>query len=187
MKRRLTKLALFLVFGAVVNLAVAWVIAWRTGPILLYAGHTVEIEPSSVASLWKHHTRAGWPELPGSSTLQKVYGRSELIIHAPRPDPSADWTSMSVTRYEVGLPMRSVASISISWSVAGNTGTEIKDGWKMGAPFPIVPYMPHWPGFAVNTVFYAPILWLLFVLIKARRKIRRSGVSASSEAKTCTD
>ena len=37
-----------------------------------------------------------------------------------------------------------------------------------------LPLRPIWPGFAINTVFYAAILWLLaFGLFAARRVIRR--------------
>ena len=39
---------------------------------------------------------------------------------------------------------------------------------------PIVPLRPIWPGFAINTLFYAAILWLLtFSVFTTRRIIRR--------------
>jgi len=39
---------------------------------------------------------------------------------------------------------------------------------------PIVPLRPIWPGFAINTVFYAALLWFLFFgSLTARRIIRR--------------
>jgi hypothetical protein len=37
-------------------------------------------------------------------------------------------------------------------------------------------YRPLWPGFAINTIFYAAILWALFTvpgMIKRRRRIKR--------------
>src|SRR5262245_36915851 len=40
----------------------------------------------------------------------------------------------------------------------------------------VLPLMPLWPGFAINTVFYAAILWLLFAFpfaLRRRRRIKR--------------
>jgi hypothetical protein len=39
-----------------------------------------------------------------------------------------------------------------------------------------LPYRPIWPGFAINTLFYAAILWLLFAApfaLRRRRRIKR--------------
>ena len=37
----------------------------------------------------------------------------------------------------------------------------------------LFPYCPLWPGFAINTIFYAAILWLPFAVFRfARRRIR---------------
>ena len=39
-----------------------------------------------------------------------------------------------------------------------------------------LPYLPVWPGFAVNTIFYAAIFWLLFAIpgwLRRRRRIKR--------------
>ena len=43
--------------------------------------------------------------------------------------------------------------------------------------FRIIPLRPSWPGFAINTVFYAAIVWALFVVpgnIKRRQRIKRN-------------
>ena len=43
----------------------------------------------------------------------------------------------------------------------------------------LLPLRPIWPGFAINTVFYAVVLWLLFALggtpfaLRRRRRIKR--------------
>jgi hypothetical protein len=40
----------------------------------------------------------------------------------------------------------------------------------------LIPYSPLWPGFAINTIFYAAILWLLFTVPRfVRRRIRARG------------
>ena len=149
----------------------------RTGPVPLLSNHVLEIEPSGVASLWQRHARAGWPELPGGGTLRRVYGRSSLTIHAPAPDPSTTSSGVEpkyVTLYEVGLPMRSVASVSLTWLEAGDAQAENKGGWVIGSPLRIVPYMPRWPGFIVNTAFYATVLWLLILSPAAFRWLTSS-------------
>jgi hypothetical protein len=38
---------------------------------------------------------------------------------------------------------------------------------------PVLPYLPLWPGIAINTIFYALILWLLFFAPFAWRRRRR--------------
>ncbi len=43
--------------------------------------------------------------------------------------------------------------------------------WLEQTELDTFPYRPIWPGFALNTLFYAALLWLLFLL--APRQIRR--------------
>jgi hypothetical protein len=38
----------------------------------------------------------------------------------------------------------------------------------------VLPFIPLWPGFAINTIFYAAIVWMLFMGPGAvRRRVRR--------------
>ncbi len=40
----------------------------------------------------------------------------------------------------------------------------------------VLPLRPIWPGFAINTIFYAAILWMLFaapMLARRKRRIKR--------------
>jgi hypothetical protein len=46
-----------------------------------------------------------------------------------------------------------------------------RDGWYVGGW--LIPLRPLWPGFAINTVFYAAVLWVLFAAPFALRKWRR--------------
>jgi hypothetical protein len=79
----------------------------------------------------------------------------ERASTAPWPNDFFGVTRISSERVLSGLPVRSV-----EW-VDGRLATSIR---------------PIWPGFAINTVFYAFILWLLLAApfaLRRRRRIRR--------------
>ncbi len=69
------------------------------------------------------------------------------------------------------------------WITPGVKKIQSDSLWHTGLPMPapdgpplLLPLRPIWPGFAVNTVFYAAILWLLFTaLVKVRhwRRMKR--------------
>lgn len=185
MHNRLVIVVLFLVAGSIVNVAVAWLIAWRTGPIPPAAGPPRQIEAEKVTALWRRHARPGWPELPGGATLRRVYGRSSLTVHPPAEEPRVidrtGETPVFVTRHEVGLPMRSLASVSITWLEAGDARADNPGGWVLRSPLRIVPYVPRLPGFAVNAAFYALLLWLLShgPAVVRRHRRRRRGLCES--------
>jgi hypothetical protein len=57
-----------------------------------------------------------------------------------------------------------------------------------------IPYIPIWPGFAINTMFYAGILWLVFAApfaLRRRRRIKRGLCPACAypvgESDVCTE
>jgi hypothetical protein len=59
------------------------------------------------------------------------------------------------------------------WIVSGSARLPIAVGGRTHLD---VPYRPLWPGFAINTMFYAAILWLLFAApfaVRRRRRIKR--------------
>jgi hypothetical protein len=58
----------------------------------------------------------------------------------------------------------------------------------------MLPTRPIWPGFAINTAFYAVILWLLFAApfaLRRRRRMRRGLCPASAypvgDSEVCTE
>ncbi len=110
MKRRLFKLVVFLLLGAVVNVAVAWggarFFSPRSNVFYQNADGTTEVvyEPEEIVH--------GWPLLALTSEWPEHGGFAETAIHY---------------------------------------GDEV------------LPLMPIWPGFAVNTIFYGAILWLLIL------------------------
>ena len=57
-----------------------------------------------------------------------------------------------------------------------------------------IPLIPLWPGFAVNTLFYAVILWMLFaapLALRRRRRIKRGLCPACAypvgDSSVCTE
>jgi hypothetical protein len=48
----------------------------------------------------------------------------------------------------------------------------LPEGFMERVEYLIIPWRPQWPGFAINTIFYAAILWLPFAPFVARRVIR---------------
>ncbi len=147
MKRRLLIVAIFLLAGAVVNVGVAWGCAlWS--PVL----KTDTIDEGYMRGPSHRAWGIGWSAI----TLPVPAGSSSII--------------------EAGFPLACVGGAYSSW-VVGDYHTRFLIGWERGErwpkpprPFPI---RPLWPGFAVNTLFYAAVIWLLipgpFVL---RRFIR---------------
>jgi len=80
---------------------------------------------------------------------------------------------MSVLSVRAGLPMRSLQGVRArGFGMVWRDGAFSPPRWAK-TRFGFVPLRPIWPGFALNTLFYAAVLWLLipgpFVL---RRFIR---------------
>ncbi len=192
-KRRLTTLVVFLLLGAIVNVAVAWgcalfvdlgwtneingvgatALSQRPYSFVLWRGFgaiRVSAQPSDWAtengyqSLWVKPselplgTTLRVSQLsPGEGLMEDARGWPAMTLRCSfdvSGNPQSPWTTVA------GLPVRDHAT----------TGSVI------GSPAPpfALPLRPVWPGFAINTIFYATILWLLTLgPFTARRFIRR--------------
>jgi hypothetical protein len=93
---------------------------------------------------WVQHN-AGWPLLGFSGTQTRTY------------DANSSQTRVQTSTL-LALPRSFSAGIF-----------EMHD-WKIISLEPLAPFGPLWPGFAINTIFYAAMLWLLWI---APGKIRR--------------
>ena len=207
MKRRLTKLVVFLLLGAVVNVAVAW------GCALLIDLHLYVGSPSfSGFSLEKiasgHYWVVAANERCGGAILRSFVESPEQHsmaeeVHwrwaegAPRLRlPS--WSRAAIPKFDSAVNRRQgqvVKGFGWPWlslwvsfheiRPSGTTGTTkvaverwtglaVSSGAKLLDPPKALPLIPIWPGFAINTIFYAAILWLLTLgPFTARRIIRR--------------
>ena len=143
----------------------------RLGQVLIRRFRSV-ISPESLPPYW----HIGWPAeryVPvWASGLPPLEPREGMVGHAAVE--GSGWPAIAMrTRYE-------------EWSVAGQLGGQSfhqvtegilltpKAAVRRGCKAKVVPLRPLWPGFAINTAFYAAILWLVipgpFAL---RRHIRR--------------
>ncbi|MEE9128820.1 MAG: hypothetical protein V3T84_02295 [Phycisphaerales bacterium] len=180
MKRRLTKLVLFLVLGAIVNVAVAW------GCLTSY--WYSERSPWSSDDPRIDLTWLSIDRIPTyaqtSHDEDDAFGVVENSYGVLSPTTPRDWFLYCV-RIRCGLPMLAIDGVRFDPLDLGDSVqgiTFIGDTYHFSA-VPVggsdtenwfLPLRPIWPGFAINTVFYAALLWLLtFGLFAVRRVIRR--------------
>ena len=163
MKRRSLKLGLlilaFLAAGAIINVAVAWALCMR-------AAHSVT------------------KEYPPSDLIRSQFGALELPADGEMGfvAMSAGVVQVRCAASPIGGPQVAVEVIEAGWPAPSCAGKEVARGWdvKHSQSIPInlgharqLPYGPLWPGFAINTIFYAAIAWLLLAFPGAVRRHRR--------------
>ncbi len=196
-RRYLLTIAIFLLAGAVVNVGVAWGFAVWSNPFHgRYAFDDGQI--MSVAKYWSrgatvvHFLRwrppksaenlsdliPNWGELEEpSSDLEESIGWAALeercVYGAGWPARALWCEPKGVIYYEAFmryshrqklLPTHGYIKTSLTpWQGLGS-------GNKIPPPLPL---RPTWPGFALNTILYAALLWLPFAPFALRRLIRR--------------
>ncbi len=180
MRRRLLIAAIFLLAGAVVNVAVAWACTWAlNGFVGVDTDKTVVPSDELAANLLS--SRLGdkvFNELADYSGLVEYgLGWSWMSIggryYRPMPDSATLWM------HTLGWPMLSMRWEAISLSQSVTPGSRWYR-WAWVTPMRwtqhervVLPLLPIWPGFAVNTVFYAALLAVLFYSPFALRRFIR--------------
>jgi len=185
MKRRVLTILLFLLLvsgGAIVNVAVAWSLAVVQSSTVLtkFVGAPVSIdEPHWLA--YVHH-RPGACYIEGRAVIRDRLGdadRPRWSITATTPTDRDLLHRCEIREYARGWP---TLSQYYRWRRAGPGGDELQSGWQIAwltrwriqQEGNVLPLTAIWPGFLLNTLFYAIVLWLLipgpFAL---RRHIRR--------------
>ena len=192
MKRRLLIIAIFLLLGAVVNVAVAW------GCVLL-ANHVWSSEAladpnpeHATPSAWRRSVPGSWPKAPISErthegkwfrVVQQSW-HSPLWREASKREGILDYYVLS--EWRIGVPAKALSYDSyvhiereggpISTTRLLEHAIPAPPSWRTrwGRDRLAFPAHPIWPGFAINTLFYATILWLLILgPFALRRLIRR--------------
>ena len=190
MKRRLLQIIVLLVLGAIVNVAVAWGCAAVRSTKFVSVDHVnYHFDQSSLQ--WymlrlecRSNDRLVWSVSP--SDLES-YGRH---IHLPSRDQSDFAPAWSATRwYEaptetddgwvqiemlVGWPSRSLYSWTLYSTPWESTGIIVDANDQNTSLLRVIPLTPRWPGFAINTIFYAAMLWVVFFVSgMVKRRVRR--------------
>lgn len=185
MKKWPAKIVVLLIIGAVVNVAVAWgIVLWTPqeprGPGMAVLLNQID---------WPRQAPADWPA-PQRQNSGRTWGLSAiqtmahvLPLDAPRSPGAVSGWGMSL--FQAGWPSRCIEARSDTVNYAGvipkaNLRPAVKLPEALHflrvreARYRVLPLRPIWPGFAINTAFYAAILWLLtFGSFTARRIIRR--------------
>ena len=178
MKRRIITILIFLLLGALINVVVAW------GACLVnLRSDTSKIEPEAVPTLWSRYAPPHWPA-PGNNYDRGERAESFLRTflrtgpHKPVAAPDIGPDLYYVHSVDVGWPLRSLEggdAFTVADAVIDRDYTTNLYIWgrpdrdEVWFPFGVI-----WPGFAIDTIFYAAILWLLTLgPFATRRLIRR--------------
>ncbi len=223
MKRRLLIIAVFLLLGAVVNVAVAWGFALWTfsaSTIIAEAGLTATEAPA-----WsiQRRTRPGadaflaipfpheHPAMWGMLLMQGLAsdGLRAKVARTSTPPGSEHPLNYLYRRDATGWPCRALfceregyRSISPTSMSETYSSSEARGGIILRTnprnEFPwqdrTLPLRPIWPGFAINTIFYATLLWLLIPgpfalrrLMRVRRGLCPRCAYPMGESAVCTE
>ena len=177
MRRRLLKLAVFVVLGAVVNVAVAWGCA-------LWSPFDSEaaVEETTLEEVYSLFPQAdnlhSVTELVGFGvSCDRFSVRSEFS--------EIDWGRfyLMICIYRSGWPLEalrchgSVANdrpFSMRWQHGINVSNAIGGPWAHLPPYTRpIPLSPLFPGFALNSLFYAALLWIGFMGLSKTRSLHR--------------
>jgi hypothetical protein len=166
MKRWLVKLVVFLLLGAIVNVAVAWGACVRRSQ---WSSLGEELGTNELAQRLGHSDDdLDWVNFAGAGSVQRWFGVDYYHL----------WYGSGIAyrdiQVEAGLPLRALVGrerrrsqiyVIASESIA-QTNLPI-----FGERY--IPFKPIWPGFAINTIFYAAILWVSFTAPGSVRRWRR--------------
>ena len=161
--------AIFLLLGAVVNVAVAW------GGLWTISGSQWQALPlDEQERLWSQFAQPGWPSCDG---LGRRWIGAIATADVAFGETNSRNTSYAVGRYRRGWPFRTLQGYQL-WTPSGKSqvkGVEFHTRGSDGTfRFFFVPLQPLWGGFAINTVFYAALLWpLIWGPFALRKHIRR--------------
>ncbi len=212
MKRRLLIVAVFLLAGAVVNVAVAWGCAiWipTSWPSMEEQYRDDNVGELKGDGNWHYWRIARWGR-PGATYCysqlaimrQRSFARTFTELH---PSELAPYWADLRTRpagtgercvHALGWP---VVSMWCDYDVDGRP-YELLHGLRIpflpaDGDYPqAVPLIPIWPAFAINTLFYAVVLWLLicgpFVLrrfIRVKRGLCPACAYPRGESDVCSE
>lgn len=205
MKRRVLTLLVFLVLGGIVTVAVAWGFALRMPTPLEEGKRYLSQQNDLILIIERRHGDVRLTAYDARSTafpgLMLEVDRETFEAMLPRESGfhDAHWikeqlvltrsfgSTDALIEHGHGWPMLALMG-SMTFIFGPNGSTGYGNGlYEIGplslGPFStgpwyrrVLPLRPMWPGFAVNTVLYGFVLWLMVTLafmLRNRRRIRR--------------
>ncbi len=160
MRRRVLLIALWLLVGVAINIAIAWSLAILPIPTSMPSPDIV------LSDGW-------WRPSPFSS---ESWVRSLFATRSAESWVTHEWvetrTGVKATKEfteRVGVPLQ-----SMQWWATGPHVADVHGAWKIpsmrGGASLYVPLVPTMPAFALNTIFYSLLTWSL---IRGPRTLRR--------------
>ena len=184
MKRRMRTIVLFVLAGALANVAVAWGCAVRPG------------EHSTLHDIAGHWPRGVPQAWPAPNYTQRYVGLGWTLDNFHYFSPYADSAYVaSASLFRAGWPV--LALESADWVDHRTNILERSAGWDVGiytGEYPELPLRPIWSGFAANTLFYGTTLCLLINGPLSLRRLarQRRGLCAAcgypmADSDVCTE
>ncbi len=126
-------------------------------------------------ALWKKYADRGWPPEPTQATYGRAFGfeTSSCSLTASGADSGPVGFGESVTPMNWYLIWEDRAGWPAYALLAGSGTRGAVRVNRTAYLWGLVPARPLWPGFSVNTLFYAATLWMLMSLLIALRRHRR--------------
>ncbi len=168
MKRRLPIVAIFLLVGAVMNVAEAW---WSAFPSPHPSRFTHLAEPSDLA-WWETNAPDDFPNLPLELRSLSESNMSGRLIRPwiPNEGKITPDHQDSFTHIRCGWPAHALDGWY--WS-RGNADAVLSHAFVIREGWLWVPLRPIWPGIVINTLFYAVVVWLVTCGPFAARRLNR--------------
>jgi hypothetical protein len=188
MKRRLFKLVVFVLLGAILNVAVAWGCGWRSNlqaDAVCYGTATRNRSRADIQPIHAWH-------VPGKGVEKLHVFTSEWSDFGSHYQPLEDiwpaWVSyadlpfsrpadgeVDVDVFAQGWPLLALWCASRDYNIVTGgifLGRDMIPGTFLSVEH-VLAFRPIWPGFSVNTIIYAVILWLVIAApFTARRHLR---------------
>ncbi len=226
MKRRIFIVVIFLLAGAVVNVAVAWGCAvWSPLP----PPERMRGPTPADRAWWQEHARTGITPEPLLLSMTEAFGSDYRLLTGAREDAGIhvrvqlyddglvqtfEFTSGHSNpnpwdqslRAQAGWPLRSMAGErwraaapfnalkSVVHALALPPGPEAVNVAAFPIQHRLAPLRPLWSGFAVNTLLYAVVLWLLILgpfalrrFIRIRRGLCPACAYPRGESDVCSE
>jgi hypothetical protein len=174
--RIVTRVIALLLVGAIINVGLAWGLN-----LMPYSGARPSyshLPDEDDLEWWRTRAPPGFPAQPAGVYETYLFGRQRVLMYEREADANSNTLGDNVGRFRYGWPSSSMESAL--WvnrktrSVVEQHRSYVPPGWPLAGRW--VSVEPLWPGFAINTLFYAVIVWMLFAApfaLRRRRRIKR--------------